>query len=473
MSITTVIVPDHTHLTALPDADLLALQAEIAASQRRLGAAAAAVSGELLRRSAPELGDDGLARRLGARTPEKLVQQVTGVSHGEARTLVRVGEILGGASPWLSSVARAVTDGDLSLASAHGIIAGLGAPTNTVAADDLADAADRLVDAASGCTPESLAAAARAVRDDLDLSGVADREAALREKRFLRLIPEPDGMTRLIGRLDPESAAIVVAAIDRVTAPRRGGPRFVDPAEQHRAERLRDDARSTEQIAADALVDMVRLAGTADEGRLFGVRTPEVTVHVALADLESGEGSATIDGQTARVSAATARRFVCASGVLPILFDGSRPVDVGRTHRLFTAAQRAAMAARDGGCVFPGCDRPPSWCEAHHTDHWRRDRGRTAVDAGVLLCRHHHLLVHNAGWEIRRLSTAAGVPTGELMLIPPVSVDPTQRPRALQSRTTRDGCGMTGGARSVAHRATSPVAAPSGVPDPRVDSSHA
>ena len=425
------------------------------------------MSGELLRRSAPELGDNGLARRLGARTPEKLVQQVTGVSHGEARTLVRVGEILGGASPWLSSVARAVSDGDLSLASAHGIITGLGAPSESAAADDLADAADRLVDAASGCTPESLAAAARAVRDDLDLSGVADREAALRDKRFLRLIPEPDGMTRLIGRLDPESAAILVAAIDRVTAPRRGGPRFVDPAEQARAERLRDDARTTEQIAADALVDMVRLASTADEGRLFGARAPEVTVHVALADLASGDGSATIDGQTARVSVATARRFVCASGVLPILFDGSRPVDVGRTHRLFTPSQRAAMAARDGGCVFPGCDRPPSWCEAHHTDHWRRDRGRTAVDAGVLLFRHHHLLVHNAGWEIRRVTGAAGVPTGELMLIPPVSVDPTQRPRALQSRTTRDGCGVTGGARSVAHRATGPVAAHATSPSPR------
>lgn len=434
MTIATVIVPDHTHLTALPDADLLALQAEIAASQRRLGAAAAAVSGELMRRSAPELGDDGLARRLGARTPEKLVQQVTGVSHGEARTLVRVGEILGGSSPWLSSVARAVTEGDLSLASAHGIIAGLGAPSASVAADDLADAADRLVDAASTCTPESLAAAARAVRDELDLSGVADRETALREKRFLRLIPEPDGMTRLIGRLDPESAAIVVAAIDRVTAPRRGGPRFVDPREVARAERLVDDSRTTEQIAADALVDMVRLAGAADEGRLFGVRAPELTVHVALGDLESGRGSATIDGQTARVSVATARRFVCASGVLPILFDGSRPVDVGRSQRLFTAAQRAALVARDGGCVFPGCDRPPSWCEAHHIDHWQRDGGRTAVDVGVLLCRHHHLLVHNAGWEIRRRDVGGADGSHEVVLIPPPSIDPRQRPRELQRR---------------------------------------
>jgi hypothetical protein len=83
---------------------------------------------------------------------------------------------------------------------------------------------------------------------------VIDREEALRQKRFLRLIPQADGMTRLSGLLDPESAALVTDAVDAVTAPRRGGPRFVEPGAAARAEAIVRDTRSTEQLALDALV---------------------------------------------------------------------------------------------------------------------------------------------------------------------------------------------------------------------------
>jgi hypothetical protein len=48
------------------------------------------------------------------------------------------------------------------------------------------------------------------------------------------------------------------------------------------------------------------------------------------------------------------------------------------------------------------CDRPPSWTEAHHIDHWEEHHGRTDIDDGVLLCRFCHLLVHNRGWRITR-----------------------------------------------------------------------
>ncbi|MCS0499617.1 HNH endonuclease signature motif containing protein, partial [Protaetiibacter mangrovi] len=68
--------------------------------------------------------------------------------------------------------------------------------------------------------------------------------------------------------------------------------------------------------------------------------------------------------------------------------------------RLFTEKQRTAMAARDGGCLM--CGRPPSWCEAHHIDHWDEHAGRTDIDSGVLLCRFCHLNIHNNRWRIRR-----------------------------------------------------------------------
>ena len=281
-------------------------------------------------------------------------------------------------------------------------------------------------------TPERVATAARSIRDDLDLDGVADREAVLREKRFLRLIPQPDGMTKIIGLLDPESAAVVVAAVDSVTAPRRGGPRFVDAEAVARSERIVDDPRTTEQLTADALVDMVKLATEADKGSLFGATAPTVRLHVTLAQMTAGVGAATLEGQSASVSVRTAQRLACAGGYVPVLFDENRPLDVGRSERLFTWRQKIALAARDGGCIFPGCDRPPAWCEAHHIEFWGRDEGLTDIACGVLLCRHHHMLTHNNGWEI--VETA-----GEYFFIPPLSIDPQQERIPAQRRSSRIG----------------------------------
>jgi hypothetical protein len=96
-------------------------------------------------------------------------------------------------------------------------------------------------------------------------------------------------------------------------------------------------------------------------------------------------------------------RLVCAGGVVPILFDDEgRSINVGRTQRLFTTRQRIAIAARDGGCLIVGCDRPPSWTEAHHIDEWDAHHGKTDVDDGVSLCRHHHMWVHDSEARILR-----------------------------------------------------------------------
>jgi hypothetical protein len=70
--------------------------------------------------------------------------------------------------------------------------------------------------------------------------------------------------------------------------------------------------------------------------------------------------------------------------------------------RLFTGAQRLAMADRDGGCTYPDCDRPPAWTEAHHIDHWAQHGGATDLDRGTLLCARHHHWVHTQNIDIRR-----------------------------------------------------------------------
>ena len=117
------------------------------------------------------------------------------------------------------------------------------------------------------------------------------------------------------------------------------------------------------------------------------------------------------------------RRLACDAGILPAILDGaSVPIDVGRARRPFTGATRTAILLRDGGCAFPGCDRPPRWTDIHHIVFWS-DGGATDRDNGVALCRHHHRLIHTTDWTIR-----IG-PDRKPDFIPPTHIDPTQQPR--------------------------------------------
>ncbi len=111
--------------------------------------------------------------------------------------------------------------------------------------------------------------------------------------------------------------------------------------------------------------------------------------------------------RTGPIPAETARRLACDAKVSRVITRGrSEPLDVGRAVRTVTPAQRKALAVRDRSCRFPGCDRPPTWCDAHHIKHWL-DRGRTDLDNLILLCRRHHTLVHEHGFRISGSATDA------------------------------------------------------------------
>ncbi|WP_372470770.1 HNH endonuclease signature motif containing protein [Saccharothrix luteola] len=103
-----------------------------------------------------------------------------------------------------------------------------------------------------------------------------------------------------------------------------------------------------------------------------------------------------------------------------VLGAGSEVLDLGRTKRTVSVAQRKALHARDRGCAFPGCGRPPKRCDAHHVEHWA-DGGDTDLDNMVLLCRTHHSLIHHSRW---RITMTGGVPA----FIPPRHVDPARLP---------------------------------------------
>ena len=130
-----------------------------------------------------------------------------------------------------------------------------------------------------------------------------------------------------------------------------------------------------------------------------------------------------------RVEAGELRRLLCDCEVLPVVMNGrSAILDAGRSRRLVTPDIRAALDVRDEGCVFPGCDKPPSACEAHHILPWWA-HGHTELANLVLLCPHHHGIIepsrdpHADRWSVR-LPTA-----GPAEVIPPRYVDPHQTPR--------------------------------------------
>lgn len=451
---------DATALRALDDDDLLAVTQLGAKAHRLLDARTALFAGELARRSRPELAHDGLAQRSGHRTVEELVRVTTGESRRDAVTAVSTGRLLvapdthegqqagsddlPAVAPHLAGAMRAVRSGAMSVGALDAIRATFDGVDESVPPAALESAIARLVDAAAHLDVDRLLRLARHAREELDATALVDRERAQREARSFRLWTLPDGMTRATWMLDPESAAQVRDLVERATSPKRRGVHFVETlsagdgadADAEKAERIAADERTPEQYASDALVHLLAAGADADSSMILGTGAPQVRVLVTAAELVRGDGSGTLDASTGSpegtvVALPTVRRLLCGGVQTPILIGSTgQPLDVGRSQRLFTARQRVALAARDGGCRWPGCERPPSWCEAHHIDEWERDRGRTDVDAGILLCRHHHLLLHDHGWRIARVG-----PSPQYELVPPVTVDALQRPRPMPSRS--------------------------------------
>ncbi|MEO5534363.1 MAG: DUF222 domain-containing protein [Pseudolysinimonas sp.] len=394
---------------AAADSELLDVSRVVAEITRLAGAHSALAAGQIAHRSRPELGGAGLARRQGARTVEELLTTTMKVTGRDAATAVRVGKLTDQVGPF-AVVASGVAAGSVSVEAADAIRGGLGG----FGADDagsmsagrvdeglLARAAELLCDEARLLDPDRLRKRAREVRDELDEAGVADRENVLRLRRSLRRIDLRDGMKRIIWDYDPETAGIVDDIYDRATSPRRGGPRFVDSEKAARASELERDERTVEQIASDSFAELLRQSASVDQNVLIGSATPSVRIIVSAEALESPTGHGYAEGSGESFSRATIERVACANGTQSVLVDSvGNVLDLGREQRLYSSRQRVALAVRDGGCMWPTCERPPSWTEAHHIDHWARDDGRTDVARGILLCRHHHLRLHNEGWRI-------------------------------------------------------------------------
>lgn len=134
---------------------------------------------------------------------------------------------------------------------------------------------------------------------------------------------------------------------------------------------------------------------------LHGGDATTVIVAIDFAALRGELGTALMADQP--ITAAHARRLACTASIIPAVLGGeSEILDLGRARRLFSAAQRKAMAIRDVHCRAEGCDIPAAWCEAHHAGRPWATGGQTDLAGGVLLCSWHHHRAHDHRYHHRR-----------------------------------------------------------------------
>ena len=199
----------------------------------------------------------------------------------------------------------------------------------------------------------------------------AQQEAQRYEKRFARCYCDADGSFVLYAKLPPEVGALIQQALESQT---NESP-------------LDDSAESREARRADALVELID-PKRATENRY------EIVVHV-----EASNGACSIeDGPT--LTEQTGRRIACDAAIVTMSQDThGNPLSLGRRTRAITPALRKALKRRDGGCRFPGCTHT-RFVDGHHIVHWA-DGGETNLSNLVLLCTHHHRLVHEGGYDVR------------------------------------------------------------------------
>jgi hypothetical protein len=209
----------------------------------------------------------------------------------------------------------------------------------------------------------------------------------LRARRALHASVTFDGMVRVDGDLDHLSGESLLTALRAV----------LDADARSRREA---DERTPAQRRADALGEICRQwLDRVDRPSVAGER-PHLTVTVPVETLRARQGSpgggAELD-HAGPVGPDLVRELACDAAVMRVVLSGrSQLLDVGRRTPVIPPAMRRAVIVRDRSCRFPGCDRPHTWCDAHHVAHWA-DGGSTAVENLLLLCRPHHRLVHRPG----------------------------------------------------------------------------
>jgi len=367
-------------------------------------------------------------RDSGCRSTSEWVAWRCGLSPRSAREQVRVARAL----PELPLIRTEFEDGRLSYSKVRAL---------TRVAE--AEAENDLVELARHATAAQLERMIRAARR----VSAADAAAQARESFVRWRWDDEDGCLHLHAKLPPDEGALLLRALDAARerlAERRCAEDDAEidrpadgPAGPLAAVEPSGSAEPPAELAAappraptnsEALTTIAEHALARPPTGLAGGERNQLIVHVDAATLATdspgpsatGPGACSIaDGPG--IAAETARRLACDCSLVPFFRDRDRTVDVGRRTRSIPPAIRRALAVRDGRCQFPGCERH-RFVDAHHLVHWARG-GETSLDNLVLLCRHHHRLVHEGGVSVSRRTD------GRLRFTRPDGVDLPASPR--------------------------------------------
>ncbi len=281
-----------------------------------------------------------------------------------------------------------------------------------------------LLDQARVFHPKDLAKLGRTILDVVDpgladqllAKKLADEEAKAERERELTLYDDPYSLSTWIrGKLDPLTTEMLRTALEPLAKPM---PTTADGP----------DPRSRSQRLGDGFAELLRRYLKVGASPTQGGEKPHVVVNIDHDRLVNGTGAGTLLYTGTAISARSAQLLACDATVSFYVNGNGNAGTVGGGAawlsdpvRLYTGKTRRLLELRDRGCAFPGCDRPPGWTHAHHIIAWSRG-GPTTVDNGVLLCGHHHRLIHQGHWTV----TIAGDRLPEFT--PPDWIDPLRQP---------------------------------------------
>jgi len=366
---------------AMTDDELLERLAQMESARRALDAASAHLAAELDARSVTD-------RRYGTRTKEYLAAQFN-LDPRVAGRLLRAGRAL----RRLPVADAALVDGAVTFE--HVVV--LSNVINPRVAHVVEGAQLELVQLAGVLRFDPWARQCRALVDLADADG---GHRPSRDERRLSLGWTLDGVLNISGVL-VGSDAVAFEQLIEIHANRL----FRRDVEDRR--QSSDSVLSTRtQLRADALVDLLRLGAAGVASGSGSAPAVEATVlipvdHPALAG--NGSSGSSLPAGSGFLADGDLDLLLCDPVVRALVVDSlGVPLDLGRAVRFATPDQRRALAARDGGCVFPGCGVGHSWTDAHHVVRVA-DGGFTDLANLALLCRHHHGVVHRNDWHMEHV----------------------------------------------------------------------
>jgi len=443
----------------LSNEECLSVMAVVEHIGRRVDGARVLSATDVAARADTALGHESLAYKNGCRGKYDLITGVTRVSGSEAKRRMRLGLLITGAAGAATgllgqevpvqhpAVAEGLSSGELGVDAAEVIVSALEPLSRRVAPDDLDRAERALVASATGAiTPETeglpgagIAFSADLIRAQahewearLDPDGAAPSDEASAAKSNVGFGRLKAGLYPLRGGVTPELRGVLDGVFNTFLSA-HAAPKFPSAEQQALIEAGElipgaeefDDPRTGGEKRADILRAVFESTARDPKTPSMGGAAPVVMVHVNAADLKTGHGVGWVDGVEAPVSLRTVRQKMCAGGFQEVTFgENGEVLHLGEKKRFFSPGQRRAIAARDGGCIIPGCTIAAAWCEVHHIIPWQF-KGKTDVDNGCLLCWYHHATIDTAGWEIRMVR-------GRPEVRGPVLFDPTRtwRPAA-------------------------------------------